>query len=378
MNKLSHSSVRMYSECSRKWFLHYKKRLRSKTIGGALLFGSAVDNGLNALLKTRNLEEGIKVFEKSWNFQYINDALIALSKSTVVVYADKDFDKELLNKEDHQHFKEFQEKLNLFPFKDLGECMDELKDKKSNNGFVSLTDEEKQLMSYGSWLSMKRKGYLMLRGYNDKILPQIEEVVEVQKKFEVKNKEGDTIVGVGDIILKFKDGKTYIMDNKTSTRQYLSDAGMRSPQLILYYHVFKKKYTLDGVGFIVLYKAMKKNREKTCKVCGYNKHTTHTKCNNLETGKRCNGELNEVINPECDVDLILNTVPAAAEQLVMESFDEANHGINQGVFRPNLLACGDTNSDYRCQFYNHCWNSKDDDLIELAEREKKLDTEPKT
>lgn len=381
MNKLSHSSVRMYSECSRKYKLHYVDRLRSKTIGGALLFGSAVDNGLNHLLKTKNVEESIAAFEKTWNLQYVNDSLISLSKSTIVVYAEKDFDIELLQKEDHKLFKEYKEKLNLFPFEDTSGCMEELKTKKKENGLNSLSEEEKKLLSYGNWLCLKNKGHIMIRSYNEKVMPQIEEVIEIQKKFEIKNKDQDSIIGICDLIVKMKDGKVYIMDNKTSTRQYNYDSAKRSPQLILYYHAFKKKYVVDGVGFNVMYKTILKNRTKVCSVCGYvaEKGARAVTCTNTTAnGKRCSEKWNEAISPECDIDVILNQVAQAAEQLVMESFDESNSGIHKGVFRPNLLACGDTNSDYRCQFYNRCWNNTSDDLINLPERKKDIDNGSKT
>jgi hypothetical protein len=58
-----------------------------------------------------------------------------------------------------------------------------------------------------------------------------------------------------------KDGKVYIIDNKTSSSIYTWDSPMRSQQLILYYHALKEKYKADGVGFIVMYKQIKKNEQ---------------------------------------------------------------------------------------------------------------------
>jgi hypothetical protein len=74
------------------------------------------------------------------------------------------------------------------------------------------------------------------------------------------------------------------------------------------------------------------------------------------------------MNPECDIDVILNTVPQSAENLVMETFDRANEGINKEIFSPNLFACGDSDSQYRCQFYNKCWNNTEKDLVKIGEK----------
>ena len=93
MNKISSSSIRMYSECGKKYENHYVHKLRSKTIGGALLFGSAIDQGLNfLLLNPTDLPGAIAVFEKTWNFQTINGVYTQLSNSPIIVYAEKDFD----------------------------------------------------------------------------------------------------------------------------------------------------------------------------------------------------------------------------------------------------------------------------------------------
>jgi hypothetical protein len=375
--KLSSSSIRMYSECGRKYELHYVKRLRSKVIGGALLFGSAIDNALNDLLKNKDIEAANETFRKMWSAQNINGELEVLSKSHKVVYSDKDFDEELLDANDKIKFSELQLKYDYLPGKTLSEVVKVIKEKKSENGLQNVKEEERTLLSYANWLCMAQKGKLMIKGYHDKVLPQIEEVIEVQKNFSVKNPDGDSIIGLADIILKLKNGDVYLMDNKTSTRQYANDSARKSQQLILYYHVLKAEYNLKGVGFFVLQKQMKKNRVKICSVCHHDgTGGRHKTCDNITIeGGRCCGAWNETVNPEADIYTILNDVSESGEKLVMDMFNSAKKGINNEVYQPNLLACGDTNSDYRCPFYNICWNGSSSDVVSLGDKkeEKKLD-----
>lgn len=371
MNKISSSSIRMYSECGKKYFLHYNQKLRAKTISGALLFGSAIDQGLNFLLLNQNdLPGAIAVFEKAWNFQTINTVYTQLSTATNVVYADKDFDAELLLPEDREKFT----RENSDVLQSVEDCIKFIKEIKEQNGFENLTNHQKILYSLGHWLCLRRKGLIMLKSYQTEVLPKIEKVLTVQKNFEITNAEGDLLIGFVDLIVTLKNGENYLLDNKTSSRPYKMDSPKRSQQLVLYYHALKEEYNLKGVGFIVLYKAIKKNKVKICKECGHDgSETRHKTCNHTiedENGKefRCNGEFSETLHPECSIDFILNTVPESEENLVLETFDRANEGINKGIFAPNLSACGDYDSDYRCAFFNKCHNNTEKDLVKLDDK----------
>lgn len=364
----------MYSECGKKYYLHYNQKLRAKTISGALLFGSAIDQGLNHLLNTKHLLTSIEVFEKAWSFQTINTIYTQLNTATNVVYADKDFDADLLLPEDREKFDQVAKSFN-YEYSTLESIITQLKDYKSEKGFENLIDEEKQLYSLAHWLCLRRKGLIMLKSYQTEVLPKIEKVLTVQKNFEIANPEGDLLIGYVDLIVTLKNGENYLLDNKTSSRPYKMDSPKRSQQLVLYYHALKEEYNLKGVGFIVLYKAIKKNKVKICTLCNFDSsETRHKTCPNQTIGNsqtkpiRCNGEFSETLYPECSIDTILNTVPASAEELVLETFDRANEGINKGIFAPNLSACGDFDSDYRCAFYNKCWNNTEKDLVKLDDK----------
>lgn len=376
-NRLSHSSVAMYSDCGRKYNLWYNEKLRPTTTSGALLFGSALDHALNVLLKENSLEEATKMFEKSFRFQNINNEGTYLPKSTKVVYSERDFDYDLLDTDDIDQLHKLKIENNMYQeatvngtdtkyASTIKSDIDYLRDKKKSDGIKSFTSGERQLYALANWLCLRHKGHLMLKEYNSKIMPKIKKVLEVQKTINIENNVGDSILGYVDLIVEWEDGKRYILDNKTSTREYEPDSAMRSQQLIIYYHALKEEYKLDGVGFIVLYKTIDKNKTKQCSVCGKDgTGQRHKTCDNM-TPERCNGAWIETIKPKAFINTIFNEVPGAAEDLVIQTFDEANEGIKNKTFNPNLKACG-SHKDFLCAYYNHCWKNDDSDLVQLGE-----------
>lgn len=368
--KISHSAVRMYSECGRKYLYHYKYRLRSKVTHGALLFGSALDNALNTLLKTKNLEESIKMFEKCFRYQDINGIGTYLPYAKNVVYGMKDFDEELITDEDEKKYVEFKAKYDVKSASDLKTDMANVVQLKKEQGHANLTDIEKMIYSFGNWHCLRNKGLCMLDAYNTEIIPQIKDVLAIQKHVGLTNSEGDKITGYIDLIVEWKDGKRYVLDNKTSSIEYEPDSAMRSQQLILYHHMTKEEYKINGgVGFIVMYKHLNKNRQKTCAKCNFDgSGGRHKTCSNEFDGVRCNGMWIEKIRPSARVQVILNQVSEAAEDLVIQTFDEANEGIKKGVFNPNLNACG--NANFQCPYYRKCWYGKEDDLIQVESKTK--------
>lgn len=355
----------MYSECGKKYQNHYLHRLRASVIHGALLYGSAIDAALNQLLVERNVPAAIVTFDKAFTYQDINHVGTYLPTATNIVYAQKDFDRDLLLEEDRTAYKEFKEKNKLNPLTTIEEDQSFLADKKKDVGHHNFTDSEKKLYSYGNWLSMRRKGHIMIQSYHDVVLPKIKQVLVVQKEISLTNDDGDSVIGYLDYIAEFLDGKRYLMDNKTSYMKYESDSPMKSQQLILYYHACKDEYKLDGVGFAVMYKTIEKNKVKHCSKCHKNgTGQRHKTCDAEIEGERCNGNWNEKIDPECKIDILLSGVSPAAEDLVIETFDRANDGIKKGIFTPNLFACK-INESIVCQFIDKCWKGKDDGLVKV-------------
>lgn len=365
--KLSHTSVTSFTTCGRKYKLRYIDGYRPKLTSGALLFGSAIDSALNTLLLNKDLSEAKKLFDKSFRFSYINEVGTYLPDSTLVTYAKTDFDTDLLLPEDFAKFSEKQKEYNLFLDKSLDDTYALLVDKKESHGFNGLTDNEKKLLNLANWLCLNRKGHIILESYNKIVLPQIKNVLAVQKQVELENQEGDKIIGYIDLILEMQDGRRIVADNKTSSREYDSDSAQRSQQLILYYHITKEEYKLDGVGFIVMYKQILKNKTKICSKCSYNgSGSKHRTCPQEVEGKRCGGEWTETIRPEANIKIIINSVPEAAEDLVLSTFDEANHGIKNKSFAPNLSAC--KQGSLLCDYYSMCWKGDSSELVQKVKQ----------
>ena len=65
--KISHSAKETYLECGYKYFLHYMLKLRSQDEKSPLIFGDAIDTGLNSLLSVKNLEIGKRDFLLKWD-----------------------------------------------------------------------------------------------------------------------------------------------------------------------------------------------------------------------------------------------------------------------------------------------------------------------
>lgn len=283
-NKLSNSAIDKYNECSLCYKLHYIDRIRPIRQKSALLFGATLDGALNHLLLTKNLQESLKIFGDEWASLRVDN--IDFSKS--------DLDEEL-------------------------------------NNYYPKYDYRNE--SNPSWQSLFHKGILFITQYHKDILPKIKKVVAIQEPVSLKNSDGDEITGILDLIVEWKDGKVYLMDNKSSSVKYAIDSAKTGQQLPLYYYIAKDKYKLDGVGYIVLSKRINKNRIKECKVCGKNCDTSHKSCPSINSdGSRCNGSFNISINPSVDFDIILNQVEESDEKRVIETFDAVNQKIINGEF----------------------------------------------
>lgn len=362
-NRLSYSASKTYSECGHKYFLRYKQGLRSKNMHAALLFGSAIDNALNELLLTKDLHKAKSVFAKMWAFQEVNGKLTELYNNPLIVYAETDSDKELLFEEDWKKLENYLPNTKLDFTLHSSELFQEILKEKKTKGWENLRQDKREFYNYFNWLCMTRKGYIMLEGYNKRILPKIKNVLAVQHKNEIKNDDGDSIIQFIDLIVEWKDGRRLLGDNKTSAREYEENSAANSPQLISYYFGLKDEFKLDGVCFFVLRKNILKNRVKICSKCAFDgTGGRHKTCDNELDGKRCGAAWNETISPEADIQIIINEVSPHAEQLVMESFDAANEGIKKEQFHKNLSAC--KQGVVVCDYFQKCWHGNDSGLVQ--------------
>lgn len=365
-NKLSFSQIRSYSTCGRQFELHYRHRYRNIYSSAALCFGSAIDEGLNTLLHTRDLEKSIEKFNEVWYEQEINRKKTIIPTHPRIVYSNTDFDADLLSEDDITAIQCFFEDNDIH--KHVLEYFTELKEKKDMFGFKNMSEMERKVYNLVCWHSLRQKGLLMLRDYNLEVMPHIKEVKAVQHKTTMKNDDGDEVVQVLDLIAVWEDGSVILFDNKTSSRLYSEDEATTSQQLISYYYNNKEQFDLTAVGFIVLNKHIQKNKVKTCTKCNKVSDNNRVKTCAIEIdGVRCGGAFEEKMNPKTKIQIIVSPVSDNALDLVLTTFDEANSGIRNENFYRNLLACKQNN--IVCDYYEYCWKGDASNLIKLEEHE---------
>lgn len=222
--KLSHTAKELYLKSPRAYFYHYHLYLRERTLGSPLFFGSLIERGLDALFKGATLEQAQEVFRKAFKSYQINGNWEDLATSSNIRYSKADLDLEV-----------FTEK--------------ELKDLEGKN------------KQFKSWASLQRKGEMLIAAYHRDIFPRIKKIIATQKYFKIENSAGDEINGFADIICEMDDGRLIVPDHKTTSQAYPDNAVLTEQygkQTALYFEAFKDEYPLDGAGFFVLEKKIRK------------------------------------------------------------------------------------------------------------------------
>jgi hypothetical protein len=253
---VSFSALDCFEQCSEKYRLRYREKLSSEKISSPLFFGTAIDAAVELLLlkKKRNLsdkeldllltEDAFSVFDKTMKEQ--NGIL--LERNPLCEYFYSDFDHSLLTEEDFSYLKK------AYPsILDWEEFFVYCKKYIKTHG--ELKTGSKVAFNNLCWLSLYRKGEMMLKAYAQNILPEIEEVFDIQKEVELINESGDKLRGKIDFIASFKDDPTarLIIDNKTSSEAYKSDSVANSVQLAIYCEA----ETCNRAAYIVMEKKMR-------------------------------------------------------------------------------------------------------------------------
>lgn len=361
--KLSHSQISKYMQCGHSYKLHYIDKIRPKVTHAALIFGSAIDAALGALLTEKGNPE--HVFETAFTNNKVNDEAVYIPTHPELVYANSDFDSDLLIEEDYKFLKTLSEESTIPRYNNYLDVYKIVAGKKQQDGLDSLDTKERVFLNVMNWLSLRRKGLLMLVAYRKKVMPKINKVIAIQEYISLSNADGDSVIGYVDLIADIKDVGVVILDNKTSAMEYEKDSVISSPQLSLYLHMLEEKYSTRKAGYIVLRKQVIKNRKKVCKTCGHDgSGGRHKTCDAIVDGSRCNGEWTETIDPDIAVQFIIDEIPEQTEMLVMENIDGINHAIKQKHFTRNLNSCHN-HFGGKCPYFNLCYKNDMTNLKEI-------------
>jgi CRISPR/Cas system-associated exonuclease Cas4 (RecB family) len=170
-------------------------------------------------------ENALSIFDKKMREQ--NGQL--LEKNPLCDYFYSDFDSNVLKAEDLTYLSRAYPSIGDFA-EFFEECKAVLKAKRQL--------KSAQRIAYNNlcWLSLYRKGEMLIAEYEANVLPQIEEVFEIQKNILLENSSGDKLRGKIDFIASFKDDPNtkFIIDNKTSSEAYKADSVATSTQLAIY------------------------------------------------------------------------------------------------------------------------------------------------
>jgi hypothetical protein len=323
-NRLSHTALTMYIEAPKKYFLHYIRKIRPAKTKSAFVFGHALDEAFNSLFMTRDITEAQNIFLHNMKEIVVNGVKVDdVEQSMLVTYTKKDLDSELI-----EHY----------------------------GGTLSTNP---------AWVSLCLKGKLMLDAYNKEVMPNIKSVISVQKRVSLKNEVDDEIYGLLDAIVVWKNNKTYLIDNKTSSVKYDKDSVKESNQLALYHYIEKDNVEIDGCGFIVIDKNINKNRVKICTRCGHSGNGMHKTCDALVGNKRCGGSWTITIHPSVNIEVLFDKIEEEQELRVIGEFDKVNSAL-QADYYP----CG-PNGCYSkfgpCVYKKFCETGDMEGLVDLRE-----------
>jgi hypothetical protein len=323
--KVSYSALECYEQCSEKYRLRYKEGLSSEKIPSPLFFGTAIDAAVEILLlqKKEDLtdkeldllltETAYSVFDKTMREQ--NGQL--LEKNPLCDYFYSDFDPSVLKTEDYKaltkSYPSIQDWEEFFVY-----CKKQIK----THGELKIGSK----IAYNNlcWVSLYRKGELMLAAYEKDIVPQIHRVFDIQKEVELANESGDKLRGKIDFIASFKDNPTdrYIIDNKTSSESYKADSVASSTQLAIY----SEAENSHRAAYIVMEKKIR------------------------------------VKEPRARCQLIKDSISDEHKQKVFDKVELQLNNIACGSFSKKQSPKECVFFGRPCEFFNLCWHGKKDGL----------------
>lgn len=286
--QLSFSAAQKYINSPLSYFLHYYLKLRPIEVGSALAFGASVDAGLNALLTDLRDDREPSIDRAKAMF----DTEFGAFKATEIKYSKADLDMDVLTREDL--------------------------DKSAADPSIPIAN-----------LCLIRKGHMIIDAYVEQVIPKLEKVILVQHNIALFNEFGDSLIGVVDLVAQI-DGKTYILDNKTSSIKYTEDAVKKSQQLGTYFEALEDEYQLDGVGFIVIPKNIRKKKE-----------------------------------PRVPIEIKLGEVDDEVMDETFKMYEQVLNGIKSGQFH----CSGCTETPWPCPYRNYC-ESGYKDITGLKYKEK--------
>lgn len=103
-----------------------------------------------------------------------------------------------------------------------------------------------------AWEHLNMMGIRILDTYIKEVLPLIKNVVEIQTRKTVTNDDGDEFTMILDAIVELMDGRVVLLDHKTASKPYPKDAVETSVQLAAY----NEHWPVPYAGYLVMEKKL--------------------------------------------------------------------------------------------------------------------------
>lgn len=360
---LSISSYSRFMENPAKYNLHYNKRIRPIYKMSYFVFGGCVDKGINAALGLHKEIEPYNITEE------------ALKKSLLdgkTEFITNDYDGELIS---DKRKEEMLKELKKYGYK--GDDVDVLAKSLLKKPFTELSENQRYALGLCCYESLRVKAFLMLDAFQNKIAPKLKNAEDIQKELIWTDDDENTFTGFIDFRTEFM-GKQYLADNKTSSnteRDYPDGCVENSIQLGAY---AGQTGDTDAVYFI-FDKRIKKNRIRICVSCETQAKNPRVRtCDKELDGKRCGGEFEHSIKPECEVVYKTGKISREEKNFIQKTLTEAANLIKAGIFPHNYDNCkpkmyGD--KEVKCPYYNYCRTGDMTGLEMVPETKKKDEVE---
>ena len=378
--KLSNSGMVKHSGCARSYKYHYIDKLRSKFKGSALFFGSAIDSGCNFMLEHFDarkepdfLKTAIDIFYATWSLPTDQDSgvFINLKLSPNIKYFKADFDPDILTPEDWNDLglNSGEAVVDYLAFRK------EIETSLKTIEWGDIPEEARIRYNHATWLSLNRKGPMMLTAYFNEILPKFKRILTLQRKVELEDANGNLVNGIVEFVAELQDGKICLVDNKTSGADYAEDSVRTSQQLALYYQILNIQAStpnaewqqrIDVAAYAVMGKKIARN--KVCTICKNVATGSHKSCNAVSgSGTRCNGEWD--VTFYATTQFVLDEISDDYGSSVLENASTIIACIEKGIFPKNFDKCY---NDFggTCPFLKMCHKKDDSDLIKIQQKEK--------
>jgi len=117
--------------------------------------------------------------------------------------------------------------------------------------------------------------------------------------------------------------------------------------------MFGDDYDTDLVGYVVLCKNINKIKTSVCSKCNADKSSRHKTCFEQVDGERCNGEWNEKLVIDPQVQVIITDKKEEERYRLMREYVNVAEKMSQSLIHRNTSKCLNWFGG-KCPFYSAC------------------------